>query len=159
MGKGGRESGTNPNPEGTVSEEVLDEDGKVPPQAQRVELPEDSLTPCRVIGFLEIKEDTQNKLTFAKGCRDIVFQAKKRVSRGAKPTKAELKGRKSIEGFEDPDEAVSDDPLQNLAEAAKQRDRPKVTRVSMSLPRFRDGDDHSLTPLVREGAGGPNPTE
>ena len=72
--------------------------------------------------LLEIKENTQDKLTFSEGCRDIMLQTEKRVSCGTKPTKAELKGRKSTEGFENHDEAVSDDPLQNLADAAKQRD-------------------------------------
>ena len=81
-----------------------------------MELPEDSLTPGRVTGLLEIKENIQDKLTFSEGCREIMLQTEKRVSRGTKPAKAELKGGKSTEGFEDPDEAVSDDPRRSRAE-------------------------------------------
>ena len=71
-----------------------------------MELPEDSLAPGRVIGLLEIEENTQHKLTFSEGCRDLVLQKEKRVSRGKKPMKAELKGRKSTEGFEGRDEVM-----------------------------------------------------
>ena len=65
---------------------------------------------------------TSQQLMHSEGCKDIMFQTENRVSRGTKPTKTKLKGRESTEGFEDPDETVSDDPLQNLAEAAKQRE-------------------------------------
>ena len=50
-----------------------------------------------------------------------MFQKGNRVSRGTKASKAKLKGRKGTERFKDPNEAVGDDPLQHLAEAAKQR--------------------------------------
>ena len=121
-----------------------------------MELPEDSLTPSRVIGLLEVEENIQDKLTVSESCRDIMFQTEKRVSRGTKLLRTELKERV---GAEDPNEAVRDDLLKNLADAAKQRDGPEVALVSMSLPRLWDGDDHSLTPLARESAGEPNAAE
>ena len=109
-------------------------------------LTEDSLTPGHVIGLLEVKENTQDKLTFSENCRDM-FQTEMRMSRGTKPAKAELKERKDTKGFEDPNEVVGDDPLQHLAEAAKQGDGPKAARVDMGLPRIWDGDDPRLTLL------------
>ena len=107
--------------------------------------------PGRVIGFLKIEENTQDKLTVSESCRDIMFQTEKRVSGGTKPPKTELKGRELTEGFEDPNEAVGDNPLQYLEETSKQRDGPEVARVGMGLPGLWDGDDHRLKPTVREG--------
>ena len=74
-----------------------------------MELPEESLRPRRVIGLLEVEENTQYKLTVSEGCRDIIFQTEKRVSRGTKPPKTELKGREGAEGFQDPNKAVGDE--------------------------------------------------
>ena len=79
-------------------------------------------------------------------CKNIMFQTEKRVSRGTKFLKTELKGRTGPKGFEDTHEAVGD-----RAEAAEQRYRPKVARVGMGLPRLWDVDDHRLTPAAREG--------
>ena len=64
----------------------------------------------------------------------------------------EQKGREGTKGFEDPHEAVSDDQLQYLAEAAKQRYESEVAWISMGLPRLRNEDDHCLMPMAREGA-------
>ena len=43
-----------------------------------MELPEDTLSPGRVTDFLEIEENTQDKLTIPESCRDM-FQTEKRV--------------------------------------------------------------------------------
>ena len=53
--------------------------------------------------------------------------------------KKELKGRKGTEGFEDPQEAVADDPLQYLPETVEQIYGPKVAGLTWVLPGFGKG--------------------
>ena len=68
-----------------------------------------------LIGYLEVEENTQDKLMVPERCRDIMFQMEKRVSRGTKRLKTKLK-REGTEGFEDLNEAVVEEPLQYLPE-------------------------------------------
>ena len=140
----------NPNTEGTVSKEILEENPHVTRDAGRGHLMKDMILPSGIIGFLKIKEDSQHRVSSSKGRGNTGVEASKRVCGTTGVAEAKLGGGKEAPRLKKPHQPRINHPLKELTDTTCQGNRSIMLGLGTRLTRLKEGKNKGLAPLRRE---------
>ena len=148
--------GSQPNLKGMGGKKILHKEGEVALEPQDVQVLQNAIMPSGVIGFVQVKENTDSVFIVDKTFTNDGFQTEESINRGVPSAKPKLVRRKESMGFKKPHEPIIHHWFQDLTKANSEGNRVIVKRIRVVLAWLCDGNDHSLPPRGRKDMTKPN---